>query len=286
MKPDKKQVQGPDSGAQPGPYSNAADPTSSPLKDLITSAAKQRDTSSEPQGEQSFRTTHWSQVLAAGDQDSTRGQEALARLCHTYWLPVYAFVRRHGQAPEQAKDLTQDFFATFLEKNSVARAVRERGRFRCFLMAAVENFLRNAHNRSKAQKRGRGRPMVSLDEHDAEACYLAEPADELDPARHFELRWALTVLERVMQRLRQEYLQQGRADLLDALLTHLWGDAESIPYSELAARFGLSEGNIKITAHRLRQRYRALLREEIAQTVAQPAEIDDEIRYLMRVVSR
>ena len=253
---------------------------------LIASTNKGGDTPIEAPGEQSFRTTHWSQVLAAGDQDSIHGQEALARLCHTYWLPVYAFVRRHGQAPEQAKDLTQDFFATFLEKNSVARAVRERGRFRCFLMAAVENFLRNVVDRNKAEKRGGGRPLVSLDEQSAEASYLAEPADELDPARHFELRWALTILERVMQRLREEYLQHGRGDLFDELVTHLWGDTDSIPYSELAERFGLSEGNIKITAHRLRQSYRALLREEIAQTVAQPAEIDDEIRYLMRVVSQ
>jgi RNA polymerase sigma-70 factor (ECF subfamily) len=225
-------------------------------------------------------------VLAAGEQDSSQGQEALARLCRTYWLPVYAFVRKRGHTPDQAKDLTQDFFASFLKKNSVARAVRERGRFRSFLMTSVDNFLRNTHERDQAQKRGGGSSLVSLDDQDAEAYYLAEPADELDPAKHFELRWVLTILDRVMQRLRKEYLEVDRADLFEALQNHLWGDIESIPYSQLGEKFGLSETNIKVTAHRLRQGYRALLREEISQTVAQPAEIDDEIRYLMRVVSQ
>jgi RNA polymerase sigma-70 factor (ECF subfamily) len=183
-------------------------------------------------------------------------------------------------------DLTQDFFASLLEKNSVARAMQERGRFRSFLMTSVENFLRNAHERSQAQKRGGGRPLVSLDDQDVEACYLAQPAEALDPARHFELRWALTVLDRVTQRLRQEFLQLGRGELFDALQAHLWGDPESVPYPDLAERLGLSVSNVKITAHRLRESFRSLLREEIAQTVAQPGEIDDEIRYLMRVVSQ
>jgi RNA polymerase sigma-70 factor (ECF subfamily) len=236
--------------------------------------------------EKCFRTTHWSVVLAAGDQDSAQGREALARLCQTYWTPVYAFVRKRGHSPDQAKDLTQDFFGNFLETNSVARAVRERGRFRSFLMTSVENFLRNAHERDQAQKRGGGRPLVSLDDLDAEGCYLAESADELDPARAFELRWALTVLQRVMQRLREENLEGGRGDLFDALQAHLWGDADSVPYPQIAQRFELTVANVKTTAHRLRQRYRGLLREEIAQTVAQPGEIDEEIRYLMRIVSQ
>jgi len=233
-----------------------------------------------------FRTTQWSLVLAAGNQDSAQGHEALARLCRTYWLPVYAFIRKRGHSPDQSKDLTQDFFANFLERNSVTRAVRERGRFRSFLMTSVDNFLRNAHERTQTQKRGGGRPLLSLDDQDAEASYLSEPAEELDPASAFELRWALTVLERVMQRLRQEYIDLGRGELFDTLQAHIWGDFESIPYSQMAERFGLSLANIKTTAHRLRQSYRAVLREEIAQTVAQPGEIEDEIRYLMRVVSR
>src|SRR5262249_13290451 len=227
-----------------------------------------------------------SQVLAAGDQNSAQRHEALARLCHTYWLPVYAFVRKHGHSPEQAKDLTQDFFATFLEKNSVARAMRERGRFRSFLMTSVQNFLHDARDRTQAQKRGGGRPVVSLDEADAEACYVAQAAEELDPAKEFELRWALTVLDHVTHQLRQEYLELGRGDLFDALQSHLWGDAESLPYPQLAQQFQISLANVKTIAHRLRQSYRTKLREEIAHTVAQPGEIDDEVRYLMQVVSQ
>src|SRR5262245_6290384 len=236
--------------------------------------------------EKSFRTTHWSVVLAAGDPDSAQGREALARLCQTYWLPVYAFVRKRGHSPDQAKDLTQDFFGNFLERNSVARAMRERGRFRSFLMTSVENFLRNTHERGQAEKRGGGRPLVSLDDHDTEACYLAEATVGTDPAQDFELRWALTVLDWVIQRLRGEYLEIGRGDLFEALQAHLWGDADLIPYPQLAERFGITVGNVKIMAHRLRERYRELLREEIAQTVAQPGDIDEELRYLMRIVSR
>jgi DNA-directed RNA polymerase specialized sigma24 family protein len=236
--------------------------------------------------EKQFHTTHWSAVLAAGDRDSVHGQEALTRLCQTYWLPVYAFVRKRGHSPDLAKDLTQEFFAIFLEKNSVARAVRERGRFRSFLMTSVENFLRNAHERSQAQKRGGGQTLLPLDEQNAEGWYLAEPANQVDPAREFELRWALAVLERAIQRLRREYSNNDRGGLFDALQAHLWGDADSLPYLVLAQRFGMTVANIKTMAHRLRTSYRAVLREEIAQTVAQPGEIDDEILHLMRVVSQ
>ncbi len=225
-------------------------------------------------------------VLAAGDRSSAQGDKALARLCRIYWLPVYAFVRKRGYSPEEAKDLTQDFFAVFLEKNSVARADPQRGRFRSFLMTSVENFLRNAHERRQAQKRGGGQVAASLDEQEAEAAYLAEPATELDPAKTFELHWALSVLDTVMQRLRREYWALGRGELFEALQAHLWGDAEATPYPQLAERFGLSVPNIKVMAHRLRQSYRATLREEIAQTVTQPGEIDEEIRYLLRTASR
>jgi RNA polymerase sigma-70 factor (ECF subfamily) len=247
---------------------------------------KNGEVPSEAGGDEWFRTTHWSVVLAAGDQESARGHEALSRLCHTYWLPVYAFVRKRGYSPEQAKDLTQDFFATFLERNSVARAVRERGRFRSFLLTSAQNFLHDAHDQSVAQKRGGGQRLVSLDELDAEAYYLAEPADDLDPAKAFELRWALTVLDRTMQRLREEYQELGRGDLFETLQAHLWGDAESIPYPTLAERFQISVANVKSIAYRLRQSYRTMLRQEIAHTVSRPDEIDDEILHLMRVVSQ
>ncbi|HTL56274.1 MAG TPA: hypothetical protein VL361_11390 [Candidatus Limnocylindrales bacterium] len=255
------------------------------MSDAPSTRADQ-DSSADTPDERLFRTTHWSQVLAAGDQNSAQGHEALARLCHTYWVPVYAFVRRYGYSPDQTKDLTQDFFAAFLEKNSVARAVRERGRFRSFLMTSVANFLHDAHSRSIAQKRGGGRPVLSLDDKDAEASYLAHTADDLDPAKLFELRWALTVLDHVTEQLREDYLKLGRAELFDALQAHLWGDTESVPYPQLAEKLQMTVANLKITAHRLRQSYRTKLREEIAHTVSQPGEVDHEVRYLMKVLSQ
>lgn len=233
-----------------------------------------------------FHTTKWTEVLAAGSENSVEAGKALARLCQTYWLPVYTFIRKRGHNPDQAQDQAQDFFASFLEKNTVARAVRERGRFRSFLMTSVENFLHNAHEREHAQKRGGGKPLLSLEELNAEGRYLAETTAALDPAGEFELQWALTVLQRVMQRLREEHRESGRTNLFDSLQAHLWGDFDSVPYPKIAQQFELTVAGVKTTAHRLRQRYRVLLREEIAQTVAQPGEIDEEIRYLMRVVRR
>ena len=232
-----------------------------------------------------FATTHWSIVLQAGDEGSPRAEAALTRLCQTYWLPVYAFVRKRGHSPEQAQDLTQGFFANFLEKQHVTKANRERGKFRSFLMTSVENFLRNENDRANAQKRGGGQQLISLDEQDAEARYLCEPTTETDPAKAFEQRWAATLLETVLQRLQAEFGATGRGDLFEALQAHFWGDPDSTPYPELAERFGLTLANVKTTAHRLRQRYRDLLREEIAHTVALPSQIDDEIRHLMQVVS-
>jgi len=233
-----------------------------------------------------FQTTQWSMVRSAGDLTSPGVQAALARLCQTYWLPIYAFIRKRGHSPEQAEDLVQDFFGGFLEKNYVAKAVRDRGRFRSFLMSSVENFLHNVHDRNQAKKRGGGVPLLSLNVQDAEACYLAEPTDETDPAKAFEQRWASTVLHTVLQRLRNEFVEAGRSELFEALHAHLWGDDQCVPYPELAQRFSLTVANVKTSAYRLRRRYQELLREEIAQTISQPGEIDEEIRYLMMVVSR
>jgi RNA polymerase sigma-70 factor (ECF subfamily) len=233
-----------------------------------------------------FHTTHWTEVLAAGTGASAEAAEALARLCQTYWLPIYFFIRKRGHDPHQSQDLTQEFFALFLEKDRVAQAVRERGRFRSFLMTAVENFLRNAHERRNAQKRGGGRLVLSLDDQDPEFLYRSAGVARVDPARAFEQRWASCLLETVLQRLKHEFVTDGRMDIFQALQSHLWGDADSMPYPRLAEQFGMSLANIKVTAHRLRARYRQLLREEIARTVSHPAEIDDEIQYLMRVVSQ
>jgi RNA polymerase sigma-70 factor (ECF subfamily) len=224
-------------------------------------------------------------VLAAGDVASPQAAAAMARLCQLYWLPIYAFIRKRGYLPEQAQDLTQGFFAGFLEKNHVGRADKERGRFRCFLLACVENFLCNEHDRTHAQKRGGGVPALSIDGAQAEQWYLAEPVDESDPARLFEQRWASTLLASVLNRLRGEFSANQRVELFDHLQPHLMGDAESLPYPQLAERLRMTLANVKVSAHRARQRYRELLREEIAQTVATPSEVDDEIRHLMKVVS-
>ena len=233
-----------------------------------------------------FHTTHWSVVLAAGEEGSDQATVALSRLCQTYWFPVYAFIRKRGHSPEQAQDFTQEFFAVFLEKNYVAKAARDRGRFRVFLMSSVQNFLHNQYDRAQAQKRGGGQKLISLDCADAEERYRIEPMEESDPATIFEQQWAATLLETVLNRLRDEFGAQGRVDVFEDLQAHLWGDAESIPYSGLAKKSGLRESNVKVIAHRMRQRYLELLREEIAQTVAMPGEVDDEIQHLMRIVSQ
>jgi RNA polymerase sigma-70 factor (ECF subfamily) len=195
-------------------------------------------------------------------------------------------VRKRGHSPELAQDLTQGFFANFLEKQHVSRANRERGRFRSFLMTSVENFLRNENDRARAQKRGGGRNLISIDEQDAEQRYLCVPATETDPAKTFEQRWAAILLGTVLTRLQGEFVATGRRDLFEALQAHLWGDSDRVPYPQLAEQFGVSLANVKVTAHRLRLRYRELLREEIAHTVALPSQIDDEIRHLMQVVSQ
>jgi RNA polymerase sigma-70 factor (ECF subfamily) len=224
--------------------------------------------------------------MAAGAENSPEAGQALARLCHTYWLPIYAFIRKRGYGPHEAQDLTQEFFGEFLEKRRVTQAVRDRGRFRSFLMSSVENFLYNAHDRSQTQKRGGGKSLISLDTQDAEARYLDARSDTADPAVAFEQRWASTLLQTVLGRLQIEFAQGNRGDLFEALQAHLWGDGDSIPYPLLAERFAMTLANVKITAHRLRARYRELLREEIARTVSHPGEIDDEIRHLMRVVTQ
>src|SRR5262249_12952035 len=208
---------------------------------------------------------------------------ALSRLCQSYWFPIYAFVRKRGYSPDEAEDLVQEFFADFLGKNYLAKAAPERGRFRCFLMTSVENFLNNQNDLARAEKRGGGRALLSLDQQDAEARYRHEPRTETDPARTFEQRWAATLLNTVLTRLQNEFRTTGRSDLFDALQAHLWGDSEPVGYAQLAEQFGLTLANVKVTAHRLRQRYRELLREEIAHTVASPDEIDDEIQHLMKV---
>jgi RNA polymerase sigma-70 factor (ECF subfamily) len=237
-----------------------------------------------PAGVARFATTHWSVVLAAGRKSSPRAQEALAALCQTYWYPLYACVRRQGHPPHAAQDLTQEFFARLLEKNFLGDVRRARGRFRSFLLAALKHFLANEWDRERALKRGGGREFISL-EAEAEARYALEPVDLDSPDRLYERRWALTLLERVLAALKREWTIAGRAAHFDALKDTLAGGRGSVPYAQLAERLGMSEEAVKVAAHRLRKRYRELLRSEIAQTVARPEEVEDEIRHLFTVLS-
>jgi RNA polymerase sigma factor (sigma-70 family) len=231
-----------------------------------------------------FTTTHWSVVLAAG-HDDTAGREALGRLCQTYWRPLYFFVRHHGHSRADAEDLTQEFFARLLEKHALDRADPARGKFRSYLLTSMRNFLFNEWERGQAQKRGGGVPLISLDTDSAETRYRLEPADTTNPEIVFERDWALRLLEEALSRLKAEQEKAGRLDEFDALQGCLMGE-KRLPYSELAVRLHTSEDALKMAAHRLRKRYGKLLRDEIAQTVSSPAEIDEEIRHLLEVLGK
>lgn len=232
-----------------------------------------------------FATTHWSIVLAAQRSDPSRAYAALSKLCQTYWYPLYAFVRRQGHSPEDAQDLTQDFFARLLAKNYLAEVAREKGKFRSFLLAAMKHFLANEWDRARAAKRGGGQVLISLNDTEAENRYRLEPADPMSADKIFERRWAMTLLEQVLSRLRHEHVRAGKVELYEQLKACLSGARDSAPYAELAVRLKLTEGAIKVAVHRLRQRYRELLRDEIAQTVSAPAEVEEELRHLFSVLA-
>jgi len=223
-----------------------------------------------------FVTTHWSVVIAAGG-DASRAAPALARLCSAYWYPIYAFTRRQGRTPHDAQDLTQEFFAQLIERESLAGVVRERGRFRTWLLGSLKHFLANQWHRSQREKRGGGVAFVSLDD-DAERRYLKEPIDPRTDEGSFDRIWALTVVERALTRLEEEWREAGRHDQFRILKGALTGDRAS--YADLAAAMQTSEGTVRVTIHRLRNRYRNLLRSEISQTVADSADADDELRQL------
>jgi RNA polymerase sigma factor (sigma-70 family) len=231
-----------------------------------------------------FATTRWSVVVAAGRTPSPDTRQALAALCEAYWYPLYAFVRRKGHSVDDAQDLTQAFFAELLEKDRLRAADRERGRFRTFLLASLEHFLANQWRRAGAAKRGRGRPTISLDLERGESQYRLEPAHELTPEKLYERRWALTMLDNALSKLREEYAQREKLDLFDRLRGCLGGDKQRVPYAQLAADLDMTEAAIKVAVHRLRKRYRDILRAEIAETVDSPEEIDDELRDLFRAV--
>ena len=228
-----------------------------------------------------FVTTQWSVVLKAGLADTTQARDALAKLCQTYWYPLYAYVRRRGHSPHDAQDLTQAFFARLLERNWVGSADEERGRFRTFLLTAMSRFLSDEWDKSRAQKRGGNVTHLPLQLDTSETRYGHEPADNnTTPEQCFERRWALTLLDTVLQRLRVEYEDEGNKELFATLHSTLVGAREQQPYAELAAHLDMNEGAVKVAVHRLRKRYRQLLRDEIAGTMAGSGDVDEELRHL------
>jgi RNA polymerase sigma-70 factor (ECF subfamily) len=234
-------------------------------------------------GAEQFNTTHWSVVLAAGDADQSGGAEALEKLCCAYWYPLYVYVRRNGNSPEDAQDLTQDFFSRLLEKNYLAKADRDRGRFRTFLLGSLKNFMINEWKRAGRLKRGGGLEFLSIDTNVAEHRYAAEPANESNPDAAYEQRWAVTLIEQVLATLRREYGATDKARLFEELKGFIWGDKSTASYAEIAGALNLTEGTVKVAVHRLRQRFRELLRAEVAHTVARPDDIDAELRHLISV---
>jgi RNA polymerase sigma-70 factor (ECF subfamily) len=212
-------------------------------------------------------------------------QAALERLCRAYWYPLYAYVRRQGRNVEEAQDLTQEFFARLLRKEYLRHHDLARGRFRTFLLTSLKRFLINDWQKGRAAKRGDGQPLMSLDQRETETRFLAEPADLSTPEKAFEKRWALTLLEQVLEQLRREFAASGQAERFERMKVLLWGEKDAPPYVGVAAELGLTEGALKVAVHRLRQRYRELLRAEVAHTVAQPEEVDDELRHLIAVIS-
>jgi RNA polymerase sigma-70 factor (ECF subfamily) len=248
------------------------------------SSAKETEVTTSAQ-DNWFTTTHWSLVLNARDPSSPLATEALEKLCRTYWYPLYIYVRRQGEDDESAKDLTQGFFARLLEKNYLAQVQRERGKFRSFLLAALKHFLADEWDKVRAQKRGGGQPIISLDDTMSEDRYRLEPVDAMDAEKLFERRWALTLLEQARVRVREEYVKAGKAELYDHLNAFDSGDNNAPSYAQVAAELALTESAVKSAVFRMRRRCRELVREEVANTVESPAQVDAEIRYLITVIS-
>jgi RNA polymerase sigma-70 factor (ECF subfamily) len=234
-----------------------------------------------------FTTTRWSVVLAAGHQDGPLAAEAIEKLCRTYWYPLYAYVRRKGYAAHDAQDLTQAFFTRLMEKQALVHIQREGGKFRSFLLTALRHFLVNEWEHRRAKKRDVQQVACSLDELDVESRYQLEPADDkASPEILFDRQWAATLLEQAMHRVREEYTRAGKADLYQQLEPCLTGAEPVLPYADLAALLGMTDNAVKMAVHRLRKRYGELLRVEIADTVASPQAVEDEIHHLIAVAAR
>ena len=233
-----------------------------------------------------FVTTRWSVVSLARDGDSPESAEALETLCKAYWYPLYAFVRRCGHSAHDAQDLTQEFFARLLQKEWLLAVERDRGRFRAFLIMALKRFLANERDKARAAKRGGGQVSMPLDTETAEARYLAEPAPAL-PADHlYERRWALALLDQAMARLRAEYDRVGRGEDFSRLKEYLTSEGGAIPYAQIARESGVTEGAARVAVHRLRKRFREAFRAAVADTVSGAEEVEEEMRYVVEVLSR
>lgn len=231
-----------------------------------------------------FATTHWSVVLAAKDFAGAPAQAAMETLCRAYWYPLYAFVRRSGHSPEDAEDLTQAFFVHLLGHEFLRNVSPEKGRFRSYLLVSVKRFMADQWRRDHALKRGGAQPPLSLDQQDAESRYRLEPADLEDPEKLYERRWALTLLNRVLERMENEAVAAGKQTLFSQLQPFLIGDRDTRTYAEIAGAFGISEGAIKMQVLRMRERLRELFIEEITHTVASDDEAREEVRHLLSVL--
>lgn len=250
-----------------------------------TLSATGSDEPSTGAGKDWFATTHWTLVVTAGRTDTASAGAALEELCRIYWYPLYAYARRRGCSREDAEDLTQGFFARFLERNYLDGLSSDRGRFRAFLLAAFNHFLANEWNRERRQKRGGGEKPLSLDWDGAATRYELAPADGLSPDRLYDRAWVITLLERVLERLRAECAGDGRGEFFEHVRSFLTMDRGEIPYRGAAPQAGMSEGALRVAVHRLRRRYRELLRQEVAQTLSDPARVEEELAALREAFS-
>jgi len=232
-----------------------------------------------------FTATHWSVVLAAGQGDSPQAAAALEQLCRSYWYPLYAYVRRRGHGPEEAQDLTQEFFARLLERKDLAKADPARGRFRSFLLGTLNHFLHDEWRKAQAAKRGGGHPLLSLDDTEGEERYGREPASEVTPESLYERRWALTLFDRALARLREEWSAAGKGKQFEAFRQFLANEAGEGEYGATAVELEMTPQAVAVAVHRLRQRYGDLVREEIAHTVSNADELEAELRHLLAVLS-
>ena len=243
-------------------------------------SSSNREQPSVSQNAGQFATTRWSMVVEAGRRSSPKAAQALATLCGIYWFPLYAYVRRHGHSADDAQDLTQEFFVRLLDKQTLQVADRERGRFRSFLLTSMKNFLAKEWRRGATQKRGGGQSVISLDFDDGENRYRLEPSHDATPERIFERQWALTLLDQALTTLRAEFDAAGKIEFFDGVKMFVGGEKSTVPYRELGDQLKMSEGAVKVAIHRMRRRYRALLREEIQQTIGAAEDVDEELRQL------